>query len=389
MDLEFRIAKGWRVFAYLFLPLLGLVFIYLGLIPFIEPAATTSKIIFPVISLGSLALLYVGFLDIHRTKITIAKDRIIKTGAFRTKELLLTAIKGYVMEHKRPVILPEHSLDGKIKISEYMERRAALDTWLEEHLVNLDQKKIEAEEQQILNDEDLGSSQDERLLKLEKARKVCRIVNGGATLLMLWVIFKPEPYDLVILLAILYPLAVLVVLLLFKGFVRLDEKQKTAYSNLSTALVFPSLGLALRALSDFNLLSYTPVWIPMLIVTAVLSFAFITAMKRWLQKEEGRMLKICYIIGFMAVYSYGAVILSNCLYDNATTTVYTSEVLDKHKTSGKRTSYYLTLRSWGPVYENEDTDVGAPFYNVVEKGDIVSVYLKKGRLGIPWYYVGR
>jgi hypothetical protein len=389
MDLEFRISKGWRVFAYIFLPILGLLFIYLGLISFIEPSSTTSKIVFPIICLGGLVLLYFGFLDIHRTKITITKDRILKTGALKTKELLLTDAKGYIVENKQTVILPEYSVDNKIKISEYMESRGEIDIWLKENLVNLDEKEIEAEEQQILIDEELGGSKDERLLKLEKARKVCRIVNGGATILMLWVMIKPEPYELVISIAILYPLLVLVVLYLFKGFIRLDEKQKTAYPNLSSALVLPALGLALRALLDFNLLSYKPIWIPIIIVTGILSFVFITVMKRFLEKEENRMSKVFYIIGFMAVYSYGAVVLSNCLYDNSTTIVYTSEVLDKHTSGSKHTSYYLTLRSWGPVNENEDTDVGSRFYIAVEKGDIVSVYLKKGRLGIPWYYVGR
>jgi hypothetical protein len=389
MDLEFRISKGWRVFAYIFLPLLGLLFIYLGIISFVEPSSTTSKIVFPIICLGVVVLLYFGFLDIHRTKITITKDRILKTGALKTKELLLVDAKGYIVENKQIVILPEHNADNKIKISEYIERRGELDIWLEENLVNLDEKEIEAEEQQILIDEELGSSKDERLLKLEKARKACRIVNGGAMILTLWTIIKPEPYDLVISMAILYPIAVLVVLYSFKGLVRLDEKQKTAYPNLSTALVLPALGLALRALLDFNLLSYKTLWVPIIIVTAVLSFVFITVMKKFLQNEESRMSKIFYIIGFMAVYSYGAVIVSNCLYDNSITTVYTSEVLDKHTSGSKRTSYYLTLRAWGPVNENEDTDVGSQFYSVVEKGDIVSVYLKKGRLGIPWYYVGR
>ena len=389
MDLEFRISKGWRVFAYIFLLILGLIFIYLGIISFIEPSSTTSKIVLPIICLGVLVLLYLGFLDIHRTKITITKDRILKTGALKTKKLLLVEAKGYVVENKQTVIRSEHSVNNKIKISEYMERRGELDTWLEENLVNLDEKEIEAEEQQILIDEDLGVSKDERLMKLEKARKACRIVNGVATILALWTIIKPEPYDLVVSLAMLYPLAVLIVLYLFKGFIRLDEKQKTAYPNLSTALVLPALGLALRAFLDFDLLSYNAMWIPIIAVTVVLSFVFITSMKKFLQNEGSRMSKIFYIIGFMAVYSYGAVVLLNCIYDNSTTTVYTSEVLDKHTSGGKRTSYYLTLRSWGPVNENEDTDVVSQFYNVVEKGDIVSVYLKKGSLGIPWYYVGR
>src|SRR5688572_18038759 len=100
MDLEFRILKGWRVFAYIFLPILGLRFIYLGIISFVEPSSATSKIVFPIICLGVLVLLYLGFLDIHRTKITITKDRILKTGALKTKELSLVDAKGYIIENK-------------------------------------------------------------------------------------------------------------------------------------------------------------------------------------------------------------------------------------------------------------------------------------------------
>jgi hypothetical protein len=64
-------------------------------------------------------------------------------------------------------------------------------------------------------------------------------------------------------------------------------------------------------------------------------------------------------------------------------------VLAKRISSGKTTSYYLELGEWGPRDEVADVSVSNSTYKNVEIGEMVNVYLKKGKLNIPWFIIAK
>ena len=86
-------------------------------------------------------------------------------------------------------------------------------------------------------------------------------------------------------------------------------------------------------------------------------------------------------------YSYGVVIHYNCHYDESEAELYTAKVLNKRVSSGKLTTYYLELTSWGPQPEIDEVSVVNDLFNRIEVGDQVTVYLQKGKLEIPWFFV--
>ena len=90
---------------------------------------------------------------------------------------------------------------------------------------------------------------------------------------------------------------------------------------------------------------------------------------------------------FGLIYSCGGIVIVNCAFDWSKPTEYKTRVLDQSITTGKSTTYYLKLDAWGPRKESEDESVPRSVYNQVKKGDMVTVYVKKGYFRIPWYFV--
>jgi hypothetical protein len=90
---------------------------------------------------------------------------------------------------------------------------------------------------------------------------------------------------------------------------------------------------------------------------------------------------------FSVVFGYGSVVSSNCLFDNVASDLHYARVLDHRISSGKSTSYYLTLSAWGAKPSGEEVSVASDLYYQVSKGDSVTVHIKKGTFNIPWYYI--
>lgn len=97
---------------------------------------------------------------------------------------------------------------------------------------------------------------------------------------------------------------------------------------------------------------------------------------------------ICVIV-MAGVYSWGLIIFSNCFYDSSIPDRYETRLEGKHYTSGKTTTYYLDLEPWGRFEKVTNETVPKDFYNMMEAGDTVYVYLRKGKWNIPWYWIAK
>jgi len=62
-------------------------------------------------------------------------------------------------------------------------------------------------------------------------------------------------------------------------------------------------------------------------------------------------------------------------------------VLNKRISSGKSTTRYVELSTWGQQKEVDEVSVGKKLYNSIEVGSIVKIYFRNGKLGIPWFIV--
>ncbi|HXB31992.1 MAG TPA: hypothetical protein VNV35_01165 [Puia sp.] len=95
----------------------------------------------------------------------------------------------------------------------------------------------------------------------------------------------------------------------------------------------------------------------------------------------------CGLLLAAGVYSYTAVVFTNCASDHQKATTFQVEISGKHTSSGKYSSYYLELSPWGSYTDGSDYKISSTTYRSVKTGDLVSVYLYPGKWGIPWYDV--
>jgi hypothetical protein len=89
--------------------------------------------------------------------------------------------------------------------------------------------------------------------------------------------------------------------------------------------------------------------------------------------------------------SHGAVYGVNCVFDRSEPAVFPTEVIGRSEHRGRKgsRSYYVHVAPWGHHRDTESIRVSASEYAAVQEGDSVDIDLKKGLLGIPWYYMVR
>lgn len=183
-------------------------------------------------------------------------------------------------------------------------------------------------------------------LVLEKAKKIATYINWISVILALWCAFYPYPYRLSINLNLLLPLVLLIVLHLSDGWIRFDKRGNSIYPTACLAGICPVFGLGWRMLEDYTFVnSAGRFFIAAAIFYVLYMILFIICQKEYSFKEKytyGALL--LYTFWFFG-YSMGAVAAINCLFD-----------------------------------------FSQPFEEMVkENGEMITVLMHKGLLGIKWY----
>jgi hypothetical protein len=386
---EYKLAKGWAVFIYLTTPLLMAVFGYLLLMPFLPGGEKDLQLYWFMapISLGMIALCVIGIIDAVKGRFVIAGDRVYRKGVFRDRELLLYQIAGFRQDDKYIYIEPTEKSLKRIKISRYFGGTAEMLEWLSERYPDLDEQTAEAEKQEILSDNSLGYTVEQREEKLAVARKRAKALNWAGGLVAVWAFFFAQPYEAAILAAVVLPAISVLVSKYSGGLIRVEEKKGSAFPSVFSGVFFPAMALCLRALLDFNILRYENVWKATVLTGAVFMALLLVRSKEFLF-QSAREYGVMFFFAVLAfAYGFGAVVTLNAVYDNSPAAVYQAQVTGKRISSGKSTTYYLTLTPWGPQKEADDVSVSKSLYNRLQVKDNVEVYLKKGWLGIPWFVV--
>jgi hypothetical protein len=386
---EYKIAKGWAIFIYIAAPLLIALFVWMFMLPFIEvnENSEVNKWILCPIALVMIVLMVLGVIDAYKGKFVIDKDRIYAVGIFSTKQLYLDAIKGFRITDKYIFIEAKNPLKKTIKVSTYYRDSNEIIGWLYKHYDDLDVVTIIEETEEILSNEVFGFTQEQRESELKKARKVAKLCNWGGGILCIWAIAYPKPYNIVMSTCIAYPLVCLFVLKYFKGLIRVDEKTGTAYPSLFLAIFISGSALCLRALVDYHIYDISRVWVPAIIIAIL----FITMLH--IDNKEFNVNKAKDNIGivglylFMFGYGFAAVVSANCVFDASKPEIFKATILEKHKSSGKRTTYYLKLSPWGKQENVDEVSVPSNLYYNLDANDTVTIYFMKGKFDIPWFEV--
>lgn len=385
---EYKLARGWALFIYLFAPILIVLFGRLLIIPFQNSDFTPNvNWIFIPISMAMITFMIFGVIQAYKGRFFIQNDCIKLIGIFSIRELKFDEIKGYTVNEQYIFVEPRIEGKKRIKISKYFNGYSEILLWLSQNFQDLEIQTSIDEEQEILNNENFGLTREIREEKLLKARQTAKILNWAAGFTMVWALFYPTPYQLLFVTTMSIPIITLVVTKFSGGLLKIDTKKGSAYPTIIYALVFPPLGLLLLAFFNYDIFDYSNIWLPSLLITAVLLFLLLIKQQEIIFKKKLDYFNVSFLALFFFGYSYGLVIHINCYYDNSQAEQYTATVLDKRIGSGKSTSYYLKLSTWDKQNEIEELSVGKRLYNRIEVGEELNIYLRNGTLKIPWFIV--
>ncbi|MBD0404439.1 hypothetical protein [Flammeovirga sp. EKP202] len=383
---EYRIAKGWAIFIYVTATLMNIVFLFVLGYGILHPDED-AMLFFGVVSVPMIILMTVGIIDTAKSKLIITNTSIGKRSFLSNRDIPISEVLGFRSDDKYTYIEPKDKTYKKIRFGKSLEKRQEIFEWLYSNFKDLDELSKEIETQEILSSEDFGRNVEEREEQLGLAKKVATGINifGGGV--GVYTLFVSEPYELCIIFSILTPLIALAILPFFKGLIRINEQKGSAYPTIYYAILAPSIGLMGRAYFDFNIYDYSNFWVPFVVIALLLLGASLAVSNEFNLKENKHIGALFGLALFFLMYSGGAIVTTNCYYDESEAINYKAEIIQKTVHTGKTTTYKFELTPWGDQIEPETVTVSEEFYEQMESGNTVNVYYLKGYFNIPWLVV--
>ncbi|QEM08823.1 hypothetical protein [Mucilaginibacter rubeus] len=382
MEQEFSLARGWKIFCYIacVLFIAAAVGMSYGVLIEGKPVLLAYSIPFFIWSVYML-------IRIWKYKLIISDRQITEIHAFTTIVIHRTDIEAFRIDGNILTIFPRQKGQKKIRINgyRYLGNYRGLINWLSYQFNELNHLAYVKETQEILANPDFGFTTGEKAVKFKRARLITRVYN------VISFGFIATPYIdgniTVNSIMLIYPFVGILILFLNRGVILLDTTAKSNHPNIGLGLVMPPLCMAIIVLLRYEVLDYARVWMPALVIGAVLFGLF----SRVNKNTAGETYKSQYIliVIIIACYAFGGTIIINCDLDRSVPAITTAKVESQFKTTEKVTTYTLTLGPWGHRKQNEDVDIPGSLYKTISPGDIVNVNVKKGFFNIPWFYISR
>jgi hypothetical protein len=341
------------------------------------------------LGLGASAALLHVLRSVFLTRFEILPEGIRCTRAWGpVVELRFDDIAGYRVPATRRsrglLLVPKDTPLRPISIDSSLERRGELMHWVRTKFRGLDHEEHKAELDDIMADERFGRTAGERAAALERARTLVRVLNGASYGLLLWAIIYPRPYDAVIISAAILPVVMLGAARWSRGLIIVDGTKTSVRPVAGNAIITPCLLLALRALADWHILEWSHFWSPFTVLVGalwVLGWQYLPPMER-------RKPATLFILGVLALaYAYGLVLYLNCSFDHADPVRQAAIVQSRRVSSGRTTTYYLSVSPWLGLRETKEISVSRATYQRHPEGSPVQIGLLPGALSIPWFWL--
>lgn len=218
---------------------------------------------------------------------------------------------------------------------------------------------------------------------LQQGRQFIRAFTAATVTLCIWGFVYPRPYKLVIALLAIFPWIGLAIVWRSDGAFRVDQTPKSKHPSIGFAFVLPGLALAMRGLTDFNILLATPFWL-IAAGFSILLFAAALVADPTMRSQWATAAGLVFIC---SAYGCGLTVLSNALLDHSHEMVYSAHVERKYISHGRSASYHVGLSPWGPREQSNSIQVPSKVYVNVQPGDTAQIVLRQGAFHIPWYFV--
>ncbi|WP_017258697.1 hypothetical protein [Pedobacter arcticus] len=256
--------------------------------------------------------------------------------------------------------------------------------WLNENFRDLDALDLEMGIQNFLKDETYGLLEDGLKAKLKTAKELALAYNIWGGVFGFILLFFKQQFAYVALL--IFPLLGIVLLYCFDLIKFLSNNKRSIYPQILIGFALPCTMLLIKT-TDFNLLNYDELWIPLIVFCSLVFFLlYFRGINRSVPSVLGQSVIMLIVV---IVYGFGCIRTVNCVLDKSEQSLFKVAVLDKHVTRGKSTSHYLQLNKWGPQQKINNEKVSRRMFNNIYTGDFVTVRLKQGYLHAPWYIVLR
>ncbi|AMR31967.1 hypothetical protein A0256_11305 [Mucilaginibacter sp. PAMC 26640] len=326
---------------------------------------------------------------IFKRKVVLSNISIRVSGMFVTREVSNDDIKGFRVEDKAIFIYSNVEGVRRIMINDY--RSIGDSDGLIRELSNRFSDLNAVETQKLLNnilsDNEIGYSQEERMTKLQKASKVTVIYNllGLSFLIALFFINTLFGSLYFTFISLIYP--VLGVILLFRhhGLIKFITKKTSPHPNVIYGMLFPVCMLFVKGIVSYNLVEVNRAYLPIALI-ALLFFGLIYW--KGFDKTDGAAKgQIIGMLTFALFYALGFTLTVNCDLDQSRPQPFSAKVKDLNIEHGKKITYHIKLTPWGPISNSRDLQISKSQFDLASIGFDVKVCLKKGLLNIPWYYV--
>lgn len=240
-----------------------------------------------------------------------------------------------------------------------------------------------ASEAEIAGDVRYGSTPEERLRRLARARSNINGLNTVAAFAALWCMFAPWPYLAAVGVAAILPLLATIMVATSGGLVRFFRLRTEVYAIAGGVPFLCAIALALRAHWDVYLVDWGPALKfgggagLALLALAVLADRSLT--------QRIRVLAGAAIIAI--TYGVAVLVLADISFDQSAGQDFRSQVLGSHISRSKSTRYFLKLAPWGPQQSAEEVSVSHDTFDRLMPGASVCPRLYDGAVGIRWFTI--
>lgn len=373
----------WVIYIFIFIELT-----VLCVLPFVVPANAFRFLPIMIIGIGiQLTPLLIYQLSRYKQKIIISNNTIISKGLFKDKELKFNEIKGYKRLYwfNRPliqshiVIQPISDLKDTIKIDLSYQNINELTDWIEYKFENLDSLKEQTDKENLLQDSRFGSTTTERQLKISQSKKIANTLNFVGFLAPLLLILTSTFANnntinvFLQLLIIAIPILVVIAIVYFKGLIRLNQNRppfsfkkskdksrtivtqnKSIYTDVSIAILIPSIAISLVAFNNYNILDFSNVWKSSLLIAFIILTIILLVTREFVLNSSPGFGNVLFYFIFLCAFGYGSTLVLNDVLDDTKPVLYTSKIKKKTVSLGRKSlilsrskKHKLIIEPWG------------------------------------------
>ncbi|NOS56951.1 MAG: hypothetical protein HOP37_11945 [Cyclobacteriaceae bacterium] len=258
--------------------------------------------------------------------------------------------------------------------------------WLKDNFTDLTATEYAKVEKELLSDQTLGENINIREENLQLGKKVAVWLTAFAILCPLALQFT-NPYNSMAFISISIVPITFICVLRFKGIIHYSYRPNGVRPTAFFALFISTILLCMYGIFNYNYLEHTQLWIPVFVVALILWVLLLATTNEFSKRTSSDIITAIAFLVLMVLYSWGTYRITNCIFDSEPGQNYVSEVVSKRVSEGDGSdTYYVTIKPVGPLNDYE-ISVEEEVYFRTEEGAPVSVIIKKGRWGTPWYYL--